>query len=183
MKRLLLIFLPVLIMALQSSSCNKQDPEPNPEPQEPTLPPLTHTGENTFGCKVNGEIWVAEVDPSWWTSDVSASYNSNSNRFAIQGRHEFDDETIEKVTIIDTLEGEGVHAIEAYIDSFEGYQHLGTSNCEYYYDMNNPGLLEITYFDTVKQIISGKFEMDLINPDCAQDTIMHITEGRFDVRY
>jgi len=34
-------------------------PVPDPEPE---LPPITHEGKNTFGCLVNGKVWVAEVD-------------------------------------------------------------------------------------------------------------------------
>lgn len=31
------------------------------ESESRSLPPITDTGENTFGCKVNGEVWI----PSW----------------------------------------------------------------------------------------------------------------------
>ena len=46
----------VLIIGLMG--CKKEVADPgssNPN----VLPPLTHEGKNTFGCKVNGEVWVA----------------------------------------------------------------------------------------------------------------------------
>jgi hypothetical protein len=43
-------------------SCTKtpDEPEPDPTPTPCTncLPPITTEGKNTFGCKVNGKIWL-----------------------------------------------------------------------------------------------------------------------------
>src|SRR5688500_14167723 len=36
-------------------SCQDDPPAP---PPEPTLPPITQTGENTFGCRIDGEVWL-----------------------------------------------------------------------------------------------------------------------------
>ncbi|WP_418602421.1 hypothetical protein [Hwangdonia sp.] len=51
MKKLLF----VLSLTLSLSCCNKDDNPRNPIDQ---LPPATQTGENTFGCLVNGEPLV-----------------------------------------------------------------------------------------------------------------------------
>jgi hypothetical protein len=46
-------------------SCQKE-PAPTATPIEiidyNVLPPITHEGKNTFGCKVNGEVWVPRVE-------------------------------------------------------------------------------------------------------------------------
>lgn len=44
-----LFFIATLLVLL---SCEEENSN------ERTLPPITDTGENTFGCKVNGEVWV-----------------------------------------------------------------------------------------------------------------------------
>lgn len=181
MKTFVKNILPVLLLIL-FSSCNKQEPEP----EGPELPPLTHEGKNTFGCKINGEVWVAEVEPSIWNSDVQSYYNSqDSGRFSVQGNFEVESNVIEDVR----LRAYNVFSTGSFeLHAPEGNQKRGfdpgyPEDCTFYHDYNNPGSLEITYFNTNSQIISGKFEMDLVNLDCSQDTVMHITEGRFDVRY
>ena len=59
--------------------------------------------------------------------------------------------------------------------------------CRYYYreypdfDM---GQLTITYLNEEKNIISGTFYMNLVNENCDNgDTLMKITDGRFDFHY
>ncbi|MBS1947911.1 MAG: hypothetical protein JST47_09105 [Bacteroidetes bacterium] len=43
-----------LLSLVDGCSCKKSVAEPQ-------LPPITQTGANTFGCKVNGKVWV----PYW----------------------------------------------------------------------------------------------------------------------
>ena len=52
---------PALLLLIFTLSCCKEDP---PKPSEEVLPPLTHEGKNTFGCKINGVNWVAKTPPS-----------------------------------------------------------------------------------------------------------------------
>ncbi|KMQ67526.1 hypothetical protein ACM44_14780, partial [Chryseobacterium koreense CCUG 49689] len=53
MKNLILIFaLATLSLACGRSSENQQDT------YNPQLPPITQTGANTFGCKINGVVMV-----------------------------------------------------------------------------------------------------------------------------
>ena len=54
MKNITLILL--FTIPLLALKCNK-DPEPPIEPID-QLPPATQTGENTFGCLVDGEVWL-----------------------------------------------------------------------------------------------------------------------------
>ena len=60
--------------SLLAFSC-KKDP-PIPEPTEPVMPPLTHQGLNTFGCYIDGELFVANEGESVWSiPPVSGSFN------------------------------------------------------------------------------------------------------------
>ena len=64
----------LLTLAFLAFSC-KKDP-PIPEPTEPVMPPLTHQGLNTFGCYIDGELFVANEGESVWSiPPVSGSFN------------------------------------------------------------------------------------------------------------
>jgi hypothetical protein len=43
-------------LLLTLSCCKKDSPEPG-------LPPITTTGANTFGCRINGKIWLPSPRP------------------------------------------------------------------------------------------------------------------------
>ena len=52
MLRKLLLYAALLTLT-QCSQCKKNDPTPLAQ-----LPPATQTGANTFGCLVNGQVWL-----------------------------------------------------------------------------------------------------------------------------
>jgi hypothetical protein len=58
-------------------ACQKQPP-PGPEVIDyNVLPPITQEGKNTFGCKIDGEVWVPRVElfvP--WYDKVCALFES-----------------------------------------------------------------------------------------------------------
>jgi len=63
----------------------------------------------------------------------------------------------------------------------------GGEKCDYFYEPIPDfdfGLLTISYLDEENNIIAGTFYMNLINKNCETgDTLMKITDGRFDFRY
>ena len=67
----------------------------------------------------------------------------------------------------------------------DGYVNWYGERCDYRYlpDMPDHGKLTITYLNTEENIIAGTFYINLYNPDCETDTVMKITDGRFDFRY
>jgi hypothetical protein len=68
------------------------------------------------------------------------------------------------------------HSTKGFIDYKDNF------NCSnYYYDSTLVRTIHITYFSLSQGIVSGTFEMDLVNPTCPGDTI-RIREGRFDWR-
>jgi hypothetical protein len=73
-------------------SCQKTDPDPFDyvQPTDPyhTLPEITQEGKNTFGCLVNGVVWVPRVEivVPWYTLDFQ--FSEKPNRFPpLQGVH------------------------------------------------------------------------------------------------
>ena len=92
--------LTLLIIPLLFFAC-KKDPPIDPEPTEPVMPPLTHQGLNTFGCYIDGELFVANEGPSVVSLDpLTGSFNEGTRYFAIQGRRYLDFEANEREDII-----------------------------------------------------------------------------------
>jgi len=154
--------------------CRKKDP-PIGNNATAQLPPITTTGANTFGCLVNGEVWLPKGD--FPVSGLHADYTGGG--FVINAT-KYINPGLEDV------------AISIYPNSLQsvGTFFLNLSNAEARFtdsscdlngiktDTSNVGKIEIIKFDTVNHIISGTFEFTVYNEAC--DTIK-ITQGRFDV--
>ncbi len=178
-------------LLLTLSACKKDYP---PETSnEPVLPPMTHEGLNTFGCYIDGELFVANEGESVWAIPaVSGSFDEETRYLKIQGTRYRED-------ILENQEAGDDVRFRSYIlnleDSYDfnvsedftrGYTNTWDSDeCDYFYIdyISNLGKLTITYLNEEKNIIAGTFYMTLINPDCEGDTVMNITDGRFDFRY
>jgi hypothetical protein len=61
--------LALLVSILQFSGC---DIFPTPKEK---LPPITHEDKNTFGCLVNGKVWLPNGNDG--TSNLDLSYDSS----------------------------------------------------------------------------------------------------------
>ena len=74
MKNKFLLLTCLLAVPLLWAGCETTTPTP-----EQQLPGLTTTGENTFGCLVNGEAWLPEGGESFWAGQqvdqsISSAY-------------------------------------------------------------------------------------------------------------
>jgi hypothetical protein len=178
--------LSILAIIMLMLACNKPPPvEPEPEPAPiDKLPPLTQQGLDTFGCLIDGEAFVARVDWSiGGVVGVWSSFNEDTRLFLTQGTRETGESNFEDVRIKAYLtDGAGEYRMSAETDSFDGYNGYG-GMCTYYHDPSNLGSLNISYLNEESNIISGTFEMTLINSDCPTASKIEITEGRFDLRY
>lgn len=172
--QLLLLFLCSLLLT-NCSLFSKKDPQPE-------LPPATQEGKHTFGCKVNGEVWL----PSGFngTPNLVARYGIkyffDSNTFNITTYRNKNQKIYQHIGIYsDSLIGPGVYPLyipEKHKASFLDFE----TRCFYREDTYFKGTLTVTKLDTQRNIISGLFELTFAQPDC--DTI-RVTEGRFDVKY
>ena len=171
-------------LVLFAFSCEKP-PEPEPVSQEPVMPPLTHTGANTFGCYIDGELFVANEGPSVWSiPPVSGSFDEETGVLLLQGTRYDDKEFLDDIAIqVIGVTEIGDYRLYSEGAELKGYVTSGSENCDYYYNMSNYGFVTVTFFDKTNNIISGNFSMELINLDCSEKKEMKITEGRFDFRY
>ena len=172
----------LLLLVTFSLSCCKEDP-PTPEPpcMEDGLPCLTTEGKNMFACKVNGQPWIAETPFSiGGPVPITGEYNSDTGWLYLKGAKKKDElfQTI-KFFLKDAYTT-GEH--EMFSENQSGFIDYGGISCDYQHKSYNPGTVNIQKLDIENRIISGYFEMTLIDTNCA-DTTMSITEGRFDFNF
>lgn len=177
----------LIITAALCQGCKKDDNLPWPLSE---LPPATQTGENTFGCLINGEPFVPGIyvwDPL--SHKLLSSYDESNyglqdnNRFYVQAVYRADScftsisFGLMPITSIGTylsnqLDYYGVHS----------YIFTNESKGDYSLDTSTPHYITLVKLDTIKNIASGIFEMDLRNINDTSD-VLQIRKGRFDVRY
>ena len=174
MKKLLwiLIIAPLLICG----NCDRNDP-PKPKPQ---LPPVTTTGEETFACKINGEVWTRH-----WLNPVSGSYDGSLNSLILFAENRPVDEAF-RIELYDRVIGTGTYQLyDSTMFRTPVIFFAGKDSKKYYGDYRvdslHRGTIKILRADVDSPyIIAGTFEFDAVNDS---GEVVHITEGRFDHRY
>ena len=170
---------PVILLSViifSTSQCKKKD--------VPQLPPESETGAMTFGCKINGQIFVPQdgrgrsglrveyvnlgIGPGGgWYLNIAALDLNPASRPAVS------------ITTDSLLVSEGLtynfknakgNTKAFYVSSGNVFSKLD----------NDTGQLKIIKFDQLNRIISGTFSF--IGTD-ENGTKVNVTEGRFDVSY
>jgi len=179
----------LLLMAAWLFACEKDNPDCPPD-----LPCATQSGENTFGCYINGKPWVADIapyilDPT--LHKIEAEYDENGNGSAygnflfLKGRRTNDTTSgfmyinLRPVLGLGKISHVGAITFDigAYIVRTDNGQPIGTLSFELdtFFSYN----IEITRLDTSKKIVAGRFAF---TGTSLTDTVI-VTDGRFDVRY
>ncbi|HLX91466.1 MAG TPA: hypothetical protein VKR32_07275 [Puia sp.] len=177
----------IVVPAISVASCQKSNPS--------VLPPITQTGENTFGLKVNGKVWVphftcgyfsnpcAELTYSilaadsigWtpiWFSLIAGNDAGDHSYFQIGP---FSDSSFfhQPGNIADSLNitfSVGPPFVSNEL-AYQKYPGIGNNN------------FEVTKLDTINKIISGTFSLTLYNGNLNSYDSVNITDGRFDLRF
>lgn len=177
----LALFAAVLLsLPLFLNSCKKTTTDPPPTPVTPQpcatcLPDITTTGKNTFGCKVNGKIWLPET--GWLNQGTRLEY---SNKHLIihaynYTKREYIDLDVAPIT--DTIY---CLFYDARLKTQWSRYVNENSSINYNSDTIMKGFLRVSRFDLLNGIVSGTFEFDTYNSKV--DTA-YITEGRFDLHF
>lgn len=185
---ILSIFLLAIFTLFTESSCHKSKPS-NPLDQ---LPPATQTGANTFGCLINGEvfkpkgpsgggpillstyIYLADNYDTGYFFQLAASDVSNPPN--VIGVGIFTDSLQIQANETYSLGDKWVRGKAYGIFNFFTSQSLNSYNTS----SELPGELNITKFDSIKQIVCGTFWFNVINN--LGDTVK-ISDGRFDMHF
>lgn len=166
-------FLAVLLL----TQCTKKDPAPQ-------LPPETTTGAMTFGCKIDGRVFVPRTAYPNAGLDVRYDYlgtGKGGGFFLSIPATNWAATPIEAVRITtDSLLVQEGHTYPFRTSN-------GSAHAEYQLTVDykkldqNDGALTITHFDPNRGIISGRFAF--VGTNKATGRQVHVTDGRFDVRF
>lgn len=191
----LFLLMPLLLNCKGNADKVLNDLFPPPPPVQ--MPPETQTGANTFGCRVNGQVWEAKNGP---TSFVGNQYSPNAqyfrrelNLFAFRRAQVSGPVTAFYLTVPRVL-GPGVYPLGRSTRPLGGYALLSSlpypSVLPYITDSLHTGILTITRLDTsgVRRFVAGRFELRAGptansggNVPAPTPAEVQITEGRFDV--
>lgn len=181
MKYIKLTILLLIFLLINSSSCTHEN-------NEETLPPITQTGQNTFGCLVNGVVWRNEGSAAFASTNLNVTAGSKILKIgALKNANNIDQVVF--ITINTPI------SVVKYFFNTENQQagfNDMVDSCYYTTDsISSTGTLEITKFDTINYIVSGIFNFKaskysnlgkLLSKGTCDSTI-NITEGRFDFKY
>jgi hypothetical protein len=176
MKKQLFPFVYCIILAFLS--CTKDDF------QKDELPAETHIGANTFGCLVNGQLWVAKSSSGSPAMNVDYFSATELNIFASRNNiaNVPVNSTLESITF--SIKNDSIKTKHFVLDDVlkrRGNFSSDRYNCYYQTTNTSNNKLEITFHDVRERIISGRFELSF--PAQGNCAAIAITNGRFDIRY
>jgi hypothetical protein len=158
------------------AGCSQETIEP-----EPQLPPITKKGLNTFGCLVDGELFLYEDVFELFVHsnilydvyrdsvlEISAKDRPSNSSIYIETIYHRGQKTVDLYNPNALAEGK----ITQYINHSKKF-----GGARYFIIENDLGSLKLIRDDDIA--IVGTFSFDVIGEDRG-DTI-HITEGRFDI--
>jgi hypothetical protein len=179
MKQLKMLLITTTVTMLFTFSRCKKD-----KTEEAQLPPETTTGAMTFGCKVNGKVFVPKDGrgkPGLFVQYVNLGTGPGGGWFLNISAINWMPSTPEGVNInTDSLiVSEGVTYSLKYRK--KGFVGAFYENGPQYDAKDNSGELKVKKFDNVNRIISGTFFFT--GTDNSNGQTVSITDGRFDIRY
>lgn len=166
------------LLALSFVSCKKDVDE---------LPAATQTGANTFGAKVNGEMWVPQGFGSFPANDILEARMSGHD-ITINARNfsSSPNETEFQLTIYNVT-APGTYEFNSNVTHPNGAASYGyyvkrniTPQNEWLTSSTYTGRVIITRIDDVNRIVSGTFEFNA--GSIYNSEVLTVTEGRFDVK-
>jgi predicted small secreted protein len=167
MKKIILL---IGILLTINSCSEKNETELTPLEQ---LPKATQTGENTFGCLINGEAFVV-----YNTSLQTAIYQGG----ILQIGGAINDSNRDINIILNISNPINLNTPYDLTFSPKNIAIFVNNKVNCYYDYSNTlnGSFTINNFDTMNYIISGTFEFSTNKTGCED---IEITDGRFDLKY
>lgn len=176
-----ILFLTVFI-CLSGFHCKK---DKTPEEQ---LPPETHSGSGTFGCLINGAVFLPTGTPlAGPILSCGYQYINGGYYFQLKARQDIGSQTLTIALFTDSLEIEqgtllrlSQKNLSGYAYGQHGHYEVSSTPKLFYTDSINVGELKINFLDTINRIVSGTFWFDGVTADGEK---VQIREGRFDTKY
>lgn len=153
-----------------------------------TLPAETQSGKGTFGCYVNNQLWVQKGYLHFGISGLRISIDNKS--FNIIAERFSSKSNIQQSLFfkINTPLKKGIYNLNSTQKTSGFIDYI--SDCFYNTDTTaiSNGILEITKYDSIQNIVSGTFSFTAYKSynnnktnygSC--DSCIKITKGRFDI--
>jgi hypothetical protein len=201
LKTNLLLVAITLLLLITACGCVKDNIQNN---QQDELPPITQTGENTFGCTIDGEVLIPKdgkpIGPPGSSPRRGVIFNwptVEDFSFRIEAINAWNDGGDYIYIYIYNLTKEGVYQLGDGKNAYDIiYRQPVVPNPQYHFieiaksnennkiigrysSYENSGSVTITRFDSENNIYSGTFNLKAVNRDDPTD-IIEITDGRFD---
>lgn len=185
--------LPLLLLLPLLMSCEDASDKLFPQPRPVQLPAETRAGANTFGCRVNGDVWEAN-NTSTLVGNVltpNVYYRNGELRVDAFRRLQVNGPVTNFYFTVAHVTGPGVYALAAPQAEYSSAARLTTTSglAEYSTDARHGGTLTITRLDTVGAHpgIAGRFELHAAPRQGTSQPIdfpaeLRVTEGRFDIQ-
>jgi hypothetical protein len=150
----------LFFLSFSNMTCKKNNIEPKKE-----LPAETQIGRHSFGCLVDGKVWLPESKYPY--SALSAL--TTNKRIDIRASNASSSESV-VITIYD-LKSTGDYAL----DSVQAEASFGNYVYRHY---SYEGIVSITKFDEAKEIVAGRF---WFKAKGSKSDSVSISDGRFDI--
>jgi len=161
----LLFILPPLLF----SSCDENIKITLDTDKEPELPPITMEGKQTFGCLLNGEVWVRS--PTLFRSNLTGYYSSQLKMFFVQASIRHNGILTSSITFSANVDTLGTYDFK-HLSHYTGLNFIR----EDFIIEEEDHFVEITHLD--QNIISGLFHFSLL--DTLSGDTLRFSKGRFD---
>ena len=150
----------------------------------PGLPPATQVGANTFGCLVNGVVFKPTTRNDL-SLDLDLGFNNGIMGIVAYMIVDANNSSMIVIGVTDSLRTyppPRIYKINGKDMGFISYSKRNFCTMESYDGVTiSNGSLSISKLDLNNQIVSGTYEVTLVNKLCT-DTV-RITNGRFDIKF
>ena len=181
-----IFFLSLFALLFLAVKCPKPDNPPSniqTKKQPDVLPPATQTGANTYGCLLNGKVWL----PGGIIGNSSLDVQYYKGLFFISAGKKMGDTVLQAIRwSYKPVYGPGTYYFKNAPSGGPpgaGFADYKNTSCGNYQAVDKDSLqnwVTVTKLDSVNRIVSGTFNLFFTENGC--DTL-RITNGRFDAIY
>ncbi|MCH4824567.1 DUF6252 family protein [Gramella lutea] len=186
----------ILVLSLIIFSCSTNDDDGT----NSDLPEITSEGAYTFGCKINGQVFLPKNDqgclncgsPNPLRLGYSQDRENDEYHLSVIARNDINgDASINLDLYLDEPLEERVYDLsESYIPSIDRtwpnasssiYREISGETINSYFKTTSEvtGTLEIIEINESERFIAGIFQFQAINEE---GKVLNFTDGRFDIR-
>lgn len=186
-----------LVIMISIMSCGNDD---SPFENQRTLPPITQTGANTFGCYIDQLLFLPrDGDGTFGSNDRAVYFKGGYPNPLDYNEIDIHDYKSEKTaSLLIHIQALNTNSTGDYIinesnglSNIDGLSHNyihcrvwreDIGNYQNYLSYENSGIITITNYNLSDRLVSGTFSGYVRNYQEPHDTIQ-ITQGRFDFKW